>query len=280
MLGTALQRAAASSGATLRAPSESDFDICDARAVGDRVAEFAEQLGQGQRGLLVNAAAYTNVEAAEDEPERAYLVNERGPRLLARAAHGAGLGFIHVSTDFVFDGRKVGPYLESDPPNPLSVYGASKLAGEVAVLAAYPEALIVRTAWVFGACGANFPAKILEAARARPVLQVVTDEIGSPTYTLDLAAGILALSNAGACGVYHLTGSGTCTRFELAEETLRLAGLTTPIERVTSATYPTKAPRPANSVLDCSRAASLGVVLPDWRDALDRFVREVGAPSI
>ena len=188
------------------------------------------------------------------------------------AARDAGLGFVHVSTDFVFDGAKATAYVETDPTNPLSVYGASKLAGERAVAEACPEALIVRTAWVFGPAGENFPVTILRAARSHPALQVVTDEVGSPTYTVDLAAGLLALSGAGASGLYHLVGSGSCTRYDLALETLRLAGLDVPIKPVASTAFQTRAARPANSVLDCSKAAALGVVMPDWRDALARFV--------
>jgi len=259
MLGTALQRVIAERGATLCAPAETGFDISDERAVHAAVTEFARSCAAGNRGVLVNAAAYTNVERAEDEPDVASRVNEFGAALLAREALAAGLGFVHVSTDFVFDGRKQGAYTETDEPNPLSVYGRTKLAGEIAVSAENPDALIVRTAWVFGPGGANFPMKILEAARTRPMLSVVTDESGSPTYTLDLAAGILGLVDAGAAGLYHLAGSGSCDRFTLAEETLRLAGLATPVERVTSAAFPTKAARPANSVLDCGKANALGV---------------------
>jgi dTDP-4-dehydrorhamnose reductase len=219
MLGTALQRVLAGAGVRFSAPPEVAFDITDVDSVASRVAEFTAGL-EGGSGLLVNAAAYTNVERAEDDAETAYGVNELGARLLAQAARDAGLGFVHVSTDFVFDGAKTGAYVETDPTNPLSAYGASKLAGERAVAEAYPEALIVRTAWVYGPGGENFPVKILRAAGANPSLKVVTDEVGSPTYTIDLAAGLIALAEAGASGVYHLAGSGSCMRFELASEVL------------------------------------------------------------
>ena len=275
MLGTALQRVLGAAGATLCAPAEAEFDICDPVAVKRRVDGFLGSLAPGQRGVLVNAAAYTNVERAEDEPDRAYLVNEHGAALLAREAREAGLRFVHVSTDFVFDGRKDGAYAEADEPNPLSVYGVTKLAGERTVAAENPDALIVRTAWVFGPGGVNFPTKILQAARSRPSLSVVTDEVGSPTYTIDLAAGIVGLEAAGATGLFHLAGSGSCSRFELAEETLRLAGIGTPLEPVTSDAFPTKAARPRNSVLDCAKAAGFGVAMPEWHDALARFIREV-----
>ena len=277
MLGTALRRVVAESGSTLSAPAEADFDICAAALVTQRVTEFADKLAPGQQGVLVNAAAYTNVERAQDEPERAYLVNAQGVALLANAARAAALGFVHVSTDFVFDGRKDGAYVEDDEPHPLSVYGVTKLAGEIAAAEEFPGALIVRTAWVFGAAGVNFPMKILEAAHEQRALKVVTDETGSPTYTVDLARGIIGLVEAGASGLFHLAGSGSCSRFELARRILELAGEDTTIEPVTSALFPTRAARPANSVLDCSKAAALGVTMPPWTDALARFVAELDA---
>jgi dTDP-4-dehydrorhamnose reductase len=276
MLGTALQTVLAGAGVRFSAPPEAAFDITDANVVASVVDAFAHA---NPGALLVNAAAYTNVERAEDDTETAYRVNELGARLLAEAARDSGLGFAHVSTDFVFDGTKAGGYVETDPVNPLSVYGASKLAGERAVAGASPEALIVRTAWVFGAAGENFPVKILRAAREGRPLRVVTDETGSPTYTLDLAAGLLALAGAGVSGVYHLTGSGRCTRYELATEVLSVAGIHVPVEPVVAATFPTRATRPANSVLDCGKAAALGVVLPDWRDAVHRFVESGDADA-
>jgi len=271
MLGSALQRVAADRGLAFQAPAEQDFDITDEAAVDAFVKGFASA---HPGGVLVNAAAYTNVEKAEDDVATAYLVNETGPRLLASAARDAGLRFAHVSTDFVFDGTKDGPYTERDAPAPLSVYGASKLAGELAVRDVLPEALIVRTAWVFGPGGVNFPTKILELASRLAELSVVTDEHGSPTYTLDLAAGIIDLLERGAEGTFHLAGSGSCSRYEMALETLRLAGLDIPVKPVTADAFPSKAPRPRNSVLDCSKAAALGVTMPEWRDALARFLAE------
>jgi dTDP-4-dehydrorhamnose reductase len=272
MLGTALQQVLTERGAVFSAPSEAEFDITDPVAVRHRLTQFSASLGPDTRGVLLNAAAYTNVEAAEDNDEVAYLVNSHGPALLARAAREQGMVFAHVSTDFVFDGRKQGAYTEADDTNPLSVYGASKLAGEIAVEQEYPEAIIARTAWVFGPGGVNFPLKIVAAARTRPTLSVVTDEVGSPTYTLDLAAGLLGLVDAQAAGLFHLAGSGSCTRYELAVQVLKLAGLgEVVLEPVTSDVFPTKAARPMNSVLDCSKAAGLGVSMPAWPDALARF---------
>ena len=273
MLGTALQRVLGERGVPFHAPGEHDFDITDAATIDRIVGSFAATCStEGESGVLVNAAAYTNVERAEDDPETAYRVNELGARLLGAAATAAGLAFVHVSTDFVFDGTKQGAYIETDPVNPLSVYGASKLAGEVAVAEVCPQAIIARTAWVFGENGVNFPVKILEFASSRPKLSVVTDEIGSPTYTYDLATALVGLVDADAHGLFHLAGTGSCSRFELAAEVLRLAGLPTQLEPVTSDAFPTKAARPANSVLDCSKAAALGVTMPEWHDSLARFM--------
>lgn len=270
MLGNALQMVCAERGIETVAPPEGAFDITSAAEVEAAVATFA---ATRPGGVFVNAAAYTNVEKAEDDRDRAFRVNADGAALLAEAAVRHGLRFVHVSTDFVFDGTKAGAYSEYDEPCPLSVYGASKLAGEIAVAGKDPTALIVRTAWVFGPAGVNFPTKILERAASAASIKVVCDEAGSPTYTLDLAAGILDLLDAGAHGLYHLANAGSCTRDEMAREILRLAGLgAVTIEPVPSSTFPTKAERPANSVLDCSKAAAVGVVMPDWRDALARFI--------
>ena len=270
MLGTSLRKVCLERGVAVAAPGESDFDITEPAGVAGSVRAFAREHPDG---VLVNAAAYTNVERAEDEPERAYAVNDAGARLLAAEAVRSGLRFVHVSTDFVFDGTKPGPYTEDDEPNPLSVYGRSKLLGERSVTEADPRALIVRTAWAFGEGGANFPKKILERARTMRSIDVVCDEKGSPTYTRDLAAGILALLDADARGLFHLAGSGSCTRDELAREVLRLAGRDdVEVVPVPSSAFPSKAARPANSVLDCSKAAALGVAMPEWRDALARFV--------
>lgn len=270
MLGTALQRVAAKRGIACAAPPEGTFDITSRSDVESAVNSFAEA---HRRGVLVNAAAYTNVERAEDEPDVAFAVNEGGAALLAEAAAAAGLAFVHVSTDFVFDGTKRGAYVETDEPNPLSVYGASKLAGELAVREKDPGALIVRTAWVFGPAGVNFPVKILDRARGHSSVTVVCDEVGCPTYTLDLAAGILDLLDAGAAGLFHLVASGSCARDEMAREVLSLAGLgEVDVVPVPSSTFPSKAVRPANSVLDCSKAAALGADMPEWRDGLARFI--------
>ncbi len=174
--------------------SEAQLDITDAAAVSAAVGRFADEaVVAAGRGLVINAAAYTDVERAEDDEERAFAVNDAGARNVAEAAARHGLGLVHVSTDFVFDGTKEGAYTETDEPRPLNAYGRTKLAGERSVMAACPEALLVRTAWVYGPGGNNFPRKIVELARTRAELQVVADETGCPTATADLARGILEL---------------------------------------------------------------------------------------
>jgi dTDP-4-dehydrorhamnose reductase len=270
MLGGALQAVAASRGIEAFAPDEAGFDITSPEQVSAAIGDFARAHPDG---VVINSAAYTNVEKAEDDSATAYRVNQYGAGLLAESAAARSLAFVHVSTDFVFDGTKSGAYTELDAPNPLSVYGASKLAGEYAVSAAHPGALIVRTAWSFGPGAPNFPSKILEAAKTRDTLQVVSDEVGSPTYTVDLATALLGLIDIRAMGTFHVAGSGWCSRDELARETLRLAGREdVVVQSVRSDAFPSKAERPHNSVLDCSKAAGLGVTMPTWRDALARFV--------
>lgn len=307
MLGTALTLVALGRDLTPRAYAEAELDITDRPAVQVAVAGFGRRVARaGVRGAVINAAAYTDVEKAEDDAERAYLVNGYAAGWLAAAARDEGLALVHVSTDFVFDGCKTGAYLESDVPHPLNVYGASKRAGEQAVFSSHPAPLVIRTAWAYGLGGTNFPVKILQKARAVtsdaagtptaaitgaaegpvaaavaanaviPALQVVADEVGSPTYTVDLANGLLALLSTGATGLYHLTATGSCSRYELALETLRLAGFAVPgdltVEPVMSASLATRATRPLNSVLDCGKAAGLGVRLPPWQDGLARFL--------
>ncbi len=273
MLGGGLRATLAERDAEVVAPPEGGFDITDAGAVSRVVGAFAE----GGPGALLNAAAYTNVERAEEQPGVAYLVNETGPRLLAEAAAAHGLALMHVSTDFVFDGEKGAPYVETDAADPLSVYGASKLAGELAVREALPQALIVRTAWSYFERGVNFPLKILQLAATRDEVAVVTDEVGSPTYIPDLARGILGLVAAEARGVFHLAGAGSCSRFELATELLRLTGSATRVTPTTTAVFPSKTRRPRYAVLDCSKAAGLGVTMPDWHDGLRRLVERLGS---
>ncbi|HZJ03700.1 MAG TPA: dTDP-4-dehydrorhamnose reductase [Thermoleophilia bacterium] len=271
MLGTALVSALEARGGECRALTRGELDITNSTEAVSVIKGFA---GMGGR-VVVNAAAYTDVEGAEGAEAEAFRVNAEAPGMLAAAARKSGIRFVHVSTDFVFDGTKPEPYVEEDPPNPLNAYGRSKLAGERAVMEAAPDALLVRTSWVYGPGGNNFPRKILQSALEGNELRVVVDEVGSPTYTADLARGILHLVALDARGEFHLAGQGSCSRFEMAQGVVEAAGLTASVAPVSADTFPSKARRPANSVFSCEKARRLGVELPPWRESLREYVRGV-----
>jgi dTDP-4-dehydrorhamnose reductase len=226
--------------------------------------------------IIINAAAYTAVDKAETEPERCYFVNRDGAGRLAEAAWRRKLPFIHISTDYVFDGQKASPYREDDRTAPLGVYGCSKLEGEHSVLAAHPEALILRTSWVYSAFGSNFVKTILQLAETQPLLPVVDDQHGGPTSAHDLAAALFdivpQLLEAGAerrAGIYHLSGTGQTTWYGFAAEILaniKKRGRRIPaLKAIRTADYPTLAQRPANSALDCAKVeCAFGIKLPPW----------------
>lgn len=235
--------------------------------------------------VVVNAAAYTHVDRCEREPDVAHRANAVAPGLLAEASARAGSRFVHVSTDYVFAGDADRPYREDDPPDPRSAYGRTKLEGEERVRAADGRALVVRTSWVFGR-GRNFLAAILEQAAKRRSgevegpLRVVADQRGRPTWAEDLAGGILGLLEADADGLYHLAGGGdVATWWDLARACLDASGHEDlVIERIATSELDLDAPRPAWSVLDCSKAAALGVRLRDWREAVAAYLRSPDSP--
>jgi dTDP-4-dehydrorhamnose reductase len=269
--------AAAPPGWTIAAASRADLDITDRAAVEAMVAEAAPD-------LILNAAAYTAVDRAESEPEATFAANRDGPGHLAAAARAAGARLIHLSTDFVFDGRAGRPYRPDDAARPASVYGASKLAGEAAVIEACPEALIVRTAWVYGPVGSNFLATMLRLMAERPELGVVADQIGTPTSTPTLAAALWGMAAAKAHGIWHYTDAGAASWYDfaqaIAEEALAAGLLATapPVRPIATIDYPTPAARPAYSVLDKSAAyALLGGPAPHWRVALRAVLGEMRA---
>ena len=205
--------------------------------------------------------------------EQAAAVNASGAGHVAAAAAAAGAWVIHVSTDYVFNGRKAGPYVESDAVDPVSAYGFSKLEGEQAVAAAAPGGhTIVRTAWLFGAGGRCFPKTILRAASERPELAVVSDQIGCPTFTGHLAEALVSLAAKPTPGVLHVAGSGRCSWHEFATAIVAAGGLECPVRPISSDEYPTPARRPLNSVLVSERGAP---ALPDWHAGLTRFVSEL-----
>jgi dTDP-4-dehydrorhamnose reductase len=236
-------------------------------------------------GIVVNAAAYTAVDRAETEPNLAWAVNASAPGHLAAACKTAGIPLIHISTDYVFDGSKKGPYREDDPVNPLGIYGLSKEAGDRAVREALAEHVILRTAWVYSAHGHNFVRTMLRLAAERPVLRVVADQIGSPTSAADVAAAIAAIVQRLAAGdnhwgTYHFAGGGAVTWHGFAEAIFELAvpwrGPPPKVEAITTAEYPTPAQRPANSVLDCRLVGAVfGIEPRPWREALADVIREL-----
>jgi len=221
---------------------------------------------------VVNAAAYNDVDRAETDAEEAYRVTAQGPRHLATAAAERDIPVLHVSTDYVFDGASARPYHEDDTPRPLSVYGASKLAGEAAVRLANPRHYVVRTAWLYHALGRNFPRTILELA-AKGQVRVVNDQHGSPTYAPHLAVAVLGLIATGAFGTYHLAGSGGASWFEVARTLFREAGLDVVVEPASMLDFPRPARRPAYSVLTTIRKPR--ILLPPWEEGVAEFAREV-----
>ena len=229
---------------------------------------------------VINCAAYTLVDEAETHREQAMAVNAEGAGLLAAAAAKRGARLVHLSTDFVFDGRKAGPYVETDAPAPLNVYGTSKLEGERLVAQAGGNYLIVRTAWLYGKNGRNFVTTIRELARSRAELAVVNDQFGSPTWTRDLAQAILALVRTDAQGFVHAAGAGSCSWHDFASEIVRLSGLPTRVRPITSAALGRAAKRPANSVLDTTRLKQFtDFEFPRWQDSLAAFLRETASPA-
>ncbi|MHC4504593.1 MAG: dTDP-4-dehydrorhamnose reductase [Planctomycetota bacterium] len=226
--------------------------------------------------VVVNAAAYTDVDGAESDPEAAERTNVTGPRLLAEAAAECEAMLVQVSTDYVFDGTKRGPYTEKDQPSPQGVYARTKFDGEKAVRRSGAKHLVVRTAWLYAPWGRNFVLTILAKAKEGASLRVVDDQRGSPTYAPDLARAILDLVAADAEGTVNAVNSGPATWFDLAAEAVKLAGLDVPITRVTTDEFPRPAPRPANSVLSTARFEKLvGRPLRAWREALAECVSRI-----
>ena len=223
--------------------------------------------------LVINAAAYTDVEAAESNSDDAYAVNEFGAGNVARATASRSIPILFYSTDFVFDGFQQSPYSPHDATNPLSVYGASKLAGEAATIESNPDHYILRTAWLYGPGGNNFIEKVIAWAQANDSIKVVTDESGSPTHTWDLAEISELLIESGAFGLYHAVNAGICSRYALAQAIVDKAGLTVELNKCSSDEFPTKAQRPAYSVLDStSLESACGANMRSWQDALDHYL--------
>jgi len=264
-------------GALVRVPSRAELNLTQAGAVIEAVTSLAEAAKDADlRPVVINAAAYTAVDAAETDENAAFAVNADGPRVLAAACSARGVPLLHISTDYVFSGSAGQPYEVDDPVGPRTVYGLTKLAGEDAVLGSGASSWVIRTAWVYGAHGANFVKTMIRMAGERDTLSVVDDQRGSPTWTADLAAGLLELAGRAATGkgpsqrVLHCTGAGDTTWFSFARAIFQELG--TDPERVrpcTTADFPRPAARPAYSVLSNKSWTDAGLnPLRDWRSAL------------
>lgn len=271
MLGSDLVELLQEVGAQVQGLTRRELDITDPQGVEEAVARIRPQ-------WVVNCAAFTDVDGCEEQEALAMAVNGQGPGNLARACAGHGAALLHISTDYVFDGTSRRPYMEEDPVAPLGAYGRSKLAGEEAVRGSGCRWLMVRTAWLFGRRGRNFVATILELYRSSGRLRVVDDQVGSPTYTRDLARALVRLMEVGAQGMVHGVNSGCCSWFQLAREAVRMAGGDPAlVEPVTSREFPRPAPRPAYSVLSTSRLRALtGSSPPPWQEGLARYLAEMG----
>ena len=261
--------------AELSVPDSSALDIADRRSVRQAVETFRPD-------YIINAAAYTAVDKAESNAERAFAVNRDGARHLAEAAEAAGAAMLHISTDYVFDGAGGAPYDEAAPTAPQNIYGASKLAGEQAVLAACRRAVVMRTSWVFGAHGQNFVKTMLRLGRERDSLGIVADQYGAPTAATDIAAALITVVRrhtpeqlAERAGIYHYCGSPYASWFEFAETIFAEAAAQgvlakiPAVKPIATADYPTPAKRPADSRLDCGKIrAVFGIAPCDWHSAL------------
>ena len=257
------------------APGRSGLDLMQPSQVEHRVTLLVPD-------WIINCAAYTQVDRAESELEQAMTVNRDSAAALARVAAARNARLLHISTDFVFDGSQSRPYREDDLPNPLGVYGRSKLEGEQAVREALPGAVILRTAWVYGVHGHNFVKTMLRIAGEGRPLRVVDDQTGTPTWARDIAGAITALVQADASGLFHYTNAGSVSWCGFAGAILSAAAQagfeirTQAVEPITTADYPTPARRPAYSVLDTGKIqAQLGLSIPDWRDSLMTMLGEL-----
>jgi dTDP-4-dehydrorhamnose reductase len=265
LLGKALMREW--KGDEVLGPSSRQVDIRDLRQVQTWIDKERPE-------WIVLAAAYTNVDGCESDPELAFAMNRDAPVTVAQAAQRVGAKLLFLSSDYVFDGKKTSPYEVIDKRNPQSVYGRTKAEAEVGLLEVMPDCCIVRTSWLFGAGGKCFPDTILRVAASRPAMDVVDDQRGSPTYAVDLARAIIQLCGQSAHGIVHATNRGDCTWFDFADEILRVAGSATEVRPVSSRQMARPAPRPAYSVLSSASLHSVGIEMPSWQGALGRYLKE------
>jgi dTDP-4-dehydrorhamnose reductase len=274
-LGSEVAEAFRHSGHDVIAPGRSELDL----SLPSQVATTAMQL---QADWVINCAAYTQVDKAESESELAFIVNRDSPEQLAQAVANYGGRMLQVSTDFIFDGTQRQPYLETDQPNPLGVYGRSKLEGELTVRRVLPEAVVLRTAWVYGVRGHNFVKTMLRLAMAGKPLRVVDDQLGTPTWTTDIAAAIVAMVAREAAGTFNYTNAGQISWHGFASAILEegaragFAVKTAAVSPIPTTDYPTPATRPGYSVLNTEKIRPLlSGPIPDWRDSLKKMLQEL-----
>jgi dTDP-4-dehydrorhamnose reductase len=267
MLGSDVQASARSAGHEVIALSRAELDISDRDAVLAAVAH-------ARPDAVVNCAAYTNVDAAEADPDGAAAVNASGPGFVAQAAAAAGAWVVHVSSDYVFDGTKSSPYVESDPTGPCSIYGSTKLLGEHAVALSAPGAhTIVRSSWLFGTAGSCFPATMLRLAAEHDTLSVVDDQVGCPTFTGHLAPALVELATRTRMpGVLHLASCGGCSWYQFAVEIMHATNTSVVVRPITTEEFPTPARRPAYSVMRSERPGA--PLLPEWRRGLGDYLSQ------
>jgi dTDP-4-dehydrorhamnose reductase len=229
-------------------------------------------------GYILNCAAYTAVDKAEDDRENCMRINRDAVRNIGKVAVAKGIKIIHISTDYVFDGTQKRPYREDDPPNPVSVYGQSKWEGEVALRHVCPDAVIIRTAWLYSEFGTNFVKTMLQLGKERTELKVVSDQTGSPTYAEDLAMAMMAVveHQLWAPGMYHFSNEGVCSWYDFAVEIMALADLNCQVTPIQTNEYPTRAIRPAYSVLDKKKIkTTFQFSVPQWKNSLEKCLKEI-----
>jgi dTDP-4-dehydrorhamnose reductase len=282
-VATSLARTLPAAGFDVTVLTRPDYDLTDPSKIGQAIID-------AQPHVVINPAAYTAVDRAEDEPAAAFAINRDAAGAIAAAAYNAGAAIIHYSTDYVFDGSSSVPYQENDPAGPTSVYGASKLAGELAVASANPRHVILRTAWVCSPDGANFLKTMLRLAAERPELKVVDDQHGSPTFAADIAGATATVARTltdgsvtPAFGTFHLVSAGATTWCGFARAIMAASkargGPSVPVHAIATADFPTKARRPAYSKLDTQKIARhYGVVMPSWQQALETCLDRMLGP--
>jgi dTDP-4-dehydrorhamnose reductase len=265
MLGREVAAAALRAGHEVTSLGRASIDITDPRSIDDAVGGTAPE-------AVIDCAAWSDVDGAEDDERGAMRVNDEGAGLLAAAAERVGAKFVYPSSDYVFDGSKGSPYMESDLPAPISAYGRSKLGGETSVAAANPRHFIVRSSWLYGHGGKNFVETMLQIGRDQPEVLVVSDQRGCPTSCVDLAEAIVELIGTEEYGIHHIAGGGDCTWYEFATEIFDLAGYETRVMAATTDMMGRKAERPAYSVLRSERKNA--IELPPWEDSLRRYLTD------